>query len=54
MSKIAPKAGHKDQSAKYSDLAHEYYDFWTQHAINNASNPRHTTLAYDKMDTYGM
>ncbi|OAA56899.1 glutaminase GtaA [Cordyceps fumosorosea ARSEF 2679] len=54
MSEIATRAGQGDQKQRYSDVAHEYYDFWSAHGINrNASRP-HSTLAYDDMDSYGL
>ncbi|PHH66882.1 hypothetical protein CDD81_5234 [Ophiocordyceps australis] len=54
MARIADATGHRDMSGKYSKIAHDYYNFWAQHGINTASQPPHTTLQYDKGDTYGL
>ena len=53
MSKIASYTGHKDQAANYSEIAHEYLEFWMEHGINNKAEPKHTVLQYDNPDTYG-
>lgn len=54
MSQIATRAGHADQTQHYSDIAHDYYDFWYIHGINHDSATPHTTLAYDDKETYGL
>ncbi|KAJ6780596.1 hypothetical protein PWT90_07123 [Aphanocladium album] len=54
MSEIATRAGHDDQKKHYSDVAHEYYDFWYEHGINHDAATPHTTLAYNDMSSYGL
>ncbi|OAA39424.1 glutaminase GtaA [Metarhizium rileyi] len=52
MSDVASRAGHKDESSKYSTLAKEYLDFWTKHGVNEEAG--HTMLQYDNKDSYGL
>ncbi|ATY65800.1 glutaminase GtaA [Cordyceps militaris] len=54
MSEVATRAGHADQKQHYSDIAHAYYGFWSEHGINQAAATPHATLAYDDMDSYGL
>ncbi|EGX88441.1 glutaminase GtaA [Cordyceps militaris CM01] len=54
MSEVATRAGHADQKQHYSDIAHAYYGFWSEHGINHAAATPHATLAYDDMDSYGL
>ncbi|KGQ09714.1 hypothetical protein BBAD15_g4949 [Beauveria bassiana D1-5] len=54
MAEIATRAGHPDLKPHYSDIAHEYYKFWSEHGINNNTATPHSTLAYDDMESYGL
>ncbi|KAL3963210.1 hypothetical protein ACCO45_000214 [Purpureocillium lilacinum] len=54
MSQIAKKTGHKTHAANYTEIAHEYLEFWTNHGINHNAEPKHTVLQYDNPDTYGL
>lgn len=54
MSKVAELTNHEDSVKKYTDIAHDYFDFWSIHGINHESKPPHSTLSYDNFDTYGM
>jgi hypothetical protein len=51
MSEVATKAGHGEESSKYSTLATEYLEFWTEHGVNEKAG--HTMLQYDNKDSYG-
>lgn len=53
MSRIAQLTGHKDDSTRYSKIAHEYLDFWQAHGIVGDASPPHTNLQYNTNDTYG-
>ena len=53
MSQIAKKTGHKTHAANYTEIAHEYLEFWTNHGINHNAEPKHTVLQYDNPDTFG-
>ncbi|POR32405.1 Uncharacterized protein TPAR_07390 [Tolypocladium paradoxum] len=54
MSRIADVTGHEDDREKYTEIAHEYLDFWSVHGINSKANPKHTVLQYDNADSYGL
>lgn len=54
MSQIATRSGNTNSSQRYSDIAHDYLNFWQEHGINHDANPPHTTLQYDMPDTYGL
>ncbi|KAK2603729.1 hypothetical protein QQS21_004105 [Conoideocrella luteorostrata] len=52
MSEVVTRAGHEDQSSKYSTLAKEYLSFWTQNGVN--INAGHATLQYGEKNSYGL
>ncbi|PNY24276.1 Uncharacterized protein TCAP_05787 [Tolypocladium capitatum] len=52
LSHIAALTGHQDEQANYTQVAHDYLDFWMVHGIN--SQAKHTVLAYDEADSYGL
>jgi hypothetical protein len=54
MSQISHLTGHEESVQKYTDIAHEYFDYWSIHGINHDSETPHSTLSYDNFDTYGM
>ncbi|TQV95275.1 glutaminase GtaA [Cordyceps javanica] len=54
MSQVAERAGHGDKKQHYSDIAHDYYDFWADHGINRNTSTPHSTLAYNDMESYGL
>ncbi|KAM3508374.1 hypothetical protein MY10362_001219 [Beauveria mimosiformis] len=54
MAEIAARAGHPELLKHYSDIAHEYYNFWSEHGINHNSTAPHATLAYNDMESYGL
>ncbi|KID76102.1 Glutaminase A [Metarhizium brunneum] len=52
MSEVATRAGFEDESSKYSTLAKEYLEFWTEHGVNAEAG--HSMLQYDNKDSYGL
>ena len=50
---IAELTGNTGNQTRYSDLANEYFEFWTEHGINSGGEPPHSMLGYDRPDTYG-
>ncbi len=54
MSKIAWWTYHFDVYNYYSQVAHEYYKFWSEHGINRNATMPHATLAYNDMESYGL
>lgn len=53
MSEMERLMGNTDKQTEYADIASEYLYFWREHGINSNASMPHSTLQYDKPDTYG-
>ena len=53
MSEMERLMGNTGKQSEYADIASEYFNFWKEHGISSNASVPHSTLQYDKPDTYG-